>query len=782
MTVLNKKQMSEEDIKLNYITPAIQPGWSGHITMETKITDGRINIKGNMVARSKPKFADYLLYLNGGKPIAVVEAKDNNHSVSFGLQQAITYAQMMDIPFAYSSNGDAFYEHDFLTGKERQIPLDQFPTQEELFERFYAEVNGGSGYSEAEKKVVDQPYYSSQNTYPPRYYQRNAVNRTVEAIARGQQRLLLVMATGTGKTYTAFQIVYRLLRSDIKKRILYLADRNILVDQSILQDFAPLEKTIYKVDFSDKDCLNKISSHEVNFALYHQMVGQNDEEHFRQIPAGYFDLIIVDECHRGSAKEDSNWRKVLEYFSTATQIGMTATPKESEKVSNIDYFGDPVYTYSLKQGIEDGFLAPFKVINVTLDISDGWRPYKGQTDLYGNEIPDRIYNNRDFDYPNGVILEDRINEVANEITEYLKSPDRMPKTIVFCATEDAAERMRIALVNLNNDMVEKNPDYVVRITGSDVYGKSKLDYFISVSSEYPVIATTSELLSTGADCKMTKFIVLDKYIESMTTFKQIIGRGTRIREKEGKTHFAVMDFRGVTKLFADPEWDGPIEQDEHFHHGGTENHPPKPPYDPTDPIEPVEKLGVPIVDKGGCQVKIINKTVSVYDANGRLLRQEDIIDYTRTNIKGEYASLSDFIRKWKSSDKKEEIRKALAEMGIDLEALKKDQNMTDVDDFDFICYVAYGQKPLTRAERANNVKKRDFFSKYSGDARAVLEILLDKYMNQGITEVEDIKVLSLADFEKYGKPAKIVKLFGGKVQYEQAVKELEENIYGIEVG
>ena len=814
MPVLSKKQMSEEDIKLNYITPAIKTGWPDHITMETKITDGRINIKGNMVARSKPKFADYLLYLNGGKPIAVVEAKDNNHSVSFGLQQAMTYAMMQDLPFAYSSNGDAFYEHDFLTGQERQISIDEFPTQEELLERYYTEskkdtdidnaraslktnlefledtgftekdIDGfykGIGIDEKVEKILSQPYYSSQNTYPPRYYQRNAINRTVEAIARGQQRLLLVMATGTGKTYTAFQIVYRLLRSDIKKRILYLADRNILVDQSILQDFAPLEKTIYKVDFSDKDCLNKISSHEVNFALYHQMVGQNDEEHFRQIPAGYFDLIIVDECHRGSAKEDSNWRKVLEYFSTATQIGMTATPKESEKVSNIDYFGDPVYTYSLKQGIEDGFLAPFKVINVTLDISDGWRPYKGQTDLYGNEIPDRIYNNRDFDYPNGVILEDRINEVANEITEYLKSTDRMQKTIVFCATEDAAERMRIALVNLNADMVAENPDYIVRITGSDTYGKSKLDYFISVSSEYPVIATTSELLSTGADCKMTKFIVLDKYIESMTTFKQIIGRGTRIREKEGKTHFAVMDFRGVTKLFADPEWDGPIEQDEHFHHGGMETHPPKPPYNGDDPIDPPENLGVPIVDKDGCQVKIINKTVSVYDAHGRLLRQEDIIDYTRTNIKGEFASLSDFIRKWKASDKKEEIRKALADMGIDLEALKKDQNMADVDDFDFICYVAYGQKPLTRAERANNVKKRDFFSRYSGDARAVLEILLDKYMNQGITEVEDIKVLSLADFEKYGKPAKIVKLFGGKAEYEQAVRELEESIYEVEV-
>ena len=777
--------MSEEDIKLNYITPAINPEWKDHITMETKITDGRINIRGNMVVRSKPKFADYLLYLNDGKPIAVVEAKDNNHSVSYGLQQAITYAQMLDLPFAYSSNGDGFYEHDFLTGQERQISMDEFPSQSELLARYYKEINGGNGITEAEKKIVEQPYYSSQTTYPPRYYQRNAINRTVEAIARGQQRLLLVMATGTGKTYTAFQIVYRLLKSDTKKRILYLADRNILVDQSILQDFAPLEKTIYKVDFSDKECLNKIASHEVNFALYHQMVGQNDEEHFRQIPSGYFDLIIVDECHRGSAKEYSNWRKVLEYFNTATQIGMTATPKESETVSNIDYFGEPVYTYSLKQGIDDGFLAPFKVINVTLNIGDGWRPYKGQRDIFGNEIEDRIYNNKDYDYPGGVILEDRINEVANEITEYLKATGRMQKTIVFCASEDAAERMRIALVNLNSDMVKENPDYVVRITGSDLYGKSKLDYFISIASEYPVIATTSELLSTGADCKMTKLIVLDKMIESMTTFKQIIGRGTRIREKEGKTHFAVMDFRGVTRLFADPDWDGPIEQDDRFHHAGTDNHT-KPSYsdDPEDVIlvEP-DKKQTPIVNKDGCEVKIINKTVSVYDANGRLLRQEDIIDYTKTNIKGEYASLSEFIRKWKTSDKKQEIKNALAEMGIDLETLKIDQNMTDVDDFDFICYVAYGQKPLTRAERANNVKKRDFFSKYSGDARAVLEILLDKYMNQGITEVEDIRVLSLADFEKYGKPAKIVKLFGGKVQYEQAVRELESSIYDeVEIG
>lgn len=781
MLVLNKKQMSEEDIKLNYITPAIQPKWDEHITMETKITDGRISLKGNMAVRGKPKYADYMLYLNDGKPIAVVEAKDNNHSVSHGLQQAMSYAQMMDIPFAYSSNGDAFVEHDFLTGKEKQIDLDKFPTQEELKARFYGEVHDGNGLTDPEKKIIDQPYYSSQSTYPPRYYQRNAINRTVEAIARGQQRLLLVMATGTGKTYTAFQIVYRLLRSDIKKRILYLADRNILVDQSILQDFAPLEKTIYKVDFSDKDCLKKIASHEVNFALYHQMIGQDDEEHFKNIPAEYFDLIIVDECHRGSAKEDSNWRKVLEYFKTATQIGMTATPKESETVSNIDYFGEPVYTYSLKQGIEDGFLAPFKVINVTIDVGDGWRPYKGQRDINGNEIEDRIYNNRDYDYPGGVILEDRINEVAYEITEYLKATGRMQKTIVFCATEDAAERMRMALVNLNSDMVAENPDYIVRITGSDVYGKSKIGYFISVSSEYPVIATTSELLSTGADCKMTKLIVLDRYIESMTLFKQIIGRGTRIRENEGKLSFAVMDFRGVTKLFADPDWDGPIEQDDNFHHPGTGPHPPKPPYGGDPPIDPPEKLGVPIVDKDGCRVKIINKTVSVYDVNGKLLRQEDIIDYTKTNIKGQYASLHDFIRKWRASERKEEIRLTLEGMGIDIDVLKKDKNMENVDDFDFICHVAYDQKPLTRAERANNVKKRDFFSKYSGDARKVLEILLDKYMNEGIGEVEDIEVLKLSDFAEYGKPAKIVKLFGGRDEYEQAIRELEEEIYDTEL-
>ena len=535
-----KQNMTEEDIKLQFITPAITAKWpTNRITMETKITDGKINLRGNLVSRQKPKKADYVLYINENNPIAIVEAKDNKHTVSHGLQQAMTYAQMMGIPFAYSSNGDAFMEHDFLTGMERQIPMNQFPSPDELYGRYKLGANNGSGLSAAEELVIQQPYYTSQNTYSPRYYQRNAINRTVSAIAKGQDRILLVMATGTGKTYTAFQIVYRLLKSGLKKKVLYLADRNILVDQSIQQDFAPLEKTIHKINFAKDDPLT-ITSHEVYFSLYQQLAGsdeveceENSEETVERFASlfnrDFFDLVIVDECHRGSAKKDSNWRKILEYFSSATQIGMTATPKENRYVSNIYYFGEPVYTYSLKEGIEDGFLAPFKVINITTDIGEGWRPYKGQRDINGVLIEDRIYNNSDYDY--NIIIEDRIQQVAAEITKYLKVTDRMAKTIVFCATEDAAERMRIALTNLNSDMCQQNPDYVVRITGSDTYGKSKLDYFISVSAKYPVIATTSKLLSTGADCKMTKLIVLDEMIGSMTEFKQIIGRGTRLREK-----------------------------------------------------------------------------------------------------------------------------------------------------------------------------------------------------------------------------------------------------------
>lgn len=788
--IIDKKQMTEEDIKLNFITPALQKHWSGRITMETRITDGRVNIRGNLVAREKPKKADYVLWLNRGKPIAVVEAKDNNHSVSYGLQQAITYAQMLDVPFAYSSNGDGFREHDFLTGKERDLALDEFPTPQELTARFEADSNDGQGLSEDEKVIINQPYYSSQNTYDPRYYQRNAVNRTVEAIARGQQRLLLVMATGTGKTYTAFQIVYRLLKSGLKKKVLYLADRNILVDQSIQQDFAPLEKTIHKINFAKDDPVT-ITSHEVYFSLYQQLAGNEDKEsdesdeeavsRFTKLfKPDFFDLIIVDECHRGSAKKDSNWRKILEYFSSATQIGMTATPKETKYISNIDYFGEPVYTYSLREGIDDGFLAPFRVINIKTNIGEGWRPYRGQVDKYGNEIEDRIYTNSDFDY--NIILEDRIYEVAREITEYLKSTDRMQKTIVFCANEAHAQNMRDALADLNSDMCKENPDYVVRITGSDVYGKSKLDYFISVSAPYPVIATTSKLLSTGADCKMTKLIVLDEMISSMTEFKQIIGRGTRLREKEGKSHFVVMDFRNVTRLFSDPDWDGPIEIVDGYNPKGGKK--PKDGEDeggtgPDTPVEPPVPKVKPIVDESGCQVEVIGKYVAVYDADGKLLRQESIVDYTKSNILGTYASLDNFILKWTTEQKKKVISELLEEKGIDLEQMKADQGMSDVDDFDFICHVAFDQKPLTRRERAENVKKRDFLSKYSGVAREILEALLDKYMNTGIYEIEKTEILQLDPFKKYGKPAKIAKYFGGKAGYLKALKELEEEIYKV---
>lgn len=775
-TVLPKSKMSEEDVKLQYITPAITSKWDrSKITMETQVTDGKINLKGNFVFREKPKRADYILYLNANNPIAIIEAKDNKHSISHGLQQAMTYAKMLDLPFAYSSNGDGFAEHDFLTGKERQLKMDEFPTEVELVSRFKEE----SGMTPTQEAVIEQPYYSSQNTYPPRYYQRIAINRTVDAIARGQNRLLLVMATGTGKTYTAFQIVYRMLQSGLKRKILYLADRNILVDQSIQQDFAPLEKVIHKINVS-KDDKSTITSHEVYFSLYQQLVGDDDKEHFSELfTPDFFDLIIVDECHRGSAKEESRWRRILEYFSSATQIGMTATPKETKYISNLSYFGEPIYMYSLKEGIEDGFLAPFKVINIMTDIGDGWRPRKGQRDIYGNEIEDRIYTNSDYDY--NIIIEDRIQQVAAEITRYLKSTDRMAKTIVFCATEDAAERMRQVLVNLNSDMVKENPDYVVRITGSDDYGKKKLDYFISVSAPYPVIATTSKLLSTGADCKMTKLIVLDEMIGSMTEFKQIIGRGTRLREKEGKTHFVVMDFRNVTRLFADPDWDGPIMTDPGFTPGGQTTPPTPGPDDPPVPIDPPgPKNPKPIVSRDGCKVEIIHKTVSVYDANGKLLRQESIVDYTKENIRGEYASLDNFIRQWSKEEKKEKIREMLLERGIDLELMKSEQNMSDMDDFDFICHVAFDKKPLTRRERANNVKKKDFLSKYSGIAREVLESLLDKYMNTGIYEIEKTEILKLDPFQKLGKPAKIAGYFGGKAGYMQAVKELEEAIYADE--
>lgn len=765
-----KSLLSEEDIKRCYITPALERVWPAcDIRMEKPITDGRVNIRGNMEMRERPKFADYVLYTHAGYPLAIVEAKDNKHNVSFGIQQAKTYAQMMDIKFAYSSNGDAFAEYDFLTGVEREFPLDEFPSQEMLAARLKEEAH----LTQQEIKVIEQPFYVSEDTYAPRYYQQVAVDRALGAIARGQQRILLVMATGTGKTYTAFQIIYRLRKAGLKKKILYLADRNILVDQSIQQDFRPLANVIHKVNYAADD-RTTITAYEVYFSLYQQLFGENDEERFRELfDPGFFDLIVIDECHRGSAKADGRWRRILDYFQDATQIGMTATPKETSYVSNIDYFGAPVYTYSLKQGIDDGFLAPFRVINVHLNIGEGWRPRKGQRDFFGNEIEDRIYNNTDYDYH--IVLEDRIREVAAHITRYLRQTDRMAKTIVFCADEAAAERMRQELTKQNADMMKQYPNYVVRITGSDTYGKSQLSYFISVSSSVPVIATTSQLLSTGVDCKMVKLIVLDENITSMTMFKQIIGRGTRLRYDEGKRSFVIMDFRGVTRLFADPDWDGPVIEDPDYGKGkggtttgtggsgnGGNGGGPSP---------------KPFVRADGCKVYTVQETVSVYDAGGKLLKQENIINYTKENILGQFGDLHAFIQQWNSAKKKRAIADALAVHGVDLDKLKQAMKMDDVDDFDFICHVAYDQKPLTRRERAEGVKKRDFLSRYSGAAREVLETLLDSYMNLGIKDIEQMDVLKLKDFQKFGKPARIAKLFNGKQGYEEAVRALENELY-----
>ena len=828
--IFDIKDMTEEDIKLQYITPALTSKWDiKKITMETSplnnFTDGKVRIKGNIPSRDKGKRCDYVLWYNKGTPLAIVEAKDNNHSSSFGMQQAISYGIMMNVPFVYTSNGDSFFEHDFTTGLEKEFPLSEFPTAEELFNRWknvdaekivevenrmqYA-IDGNTKIYDVplcfEEKLMNTPFYSGADCYPPRYYQRNAVNRTLEAIAKQQTRILIAMATGTGKTYTAFQLVWRLIESGTKKKVLYLADRNNLVDQSIQQDFKPLEKVIHKINFQKED-KSKISAYQVYFALYQQLdsakhKGEEVEETEEEIEAevskykeyfdsDFFDLIIVDECHRGSAKADSRWRKILDYFTGATQIGMTATPKETKYVSNIDYFGEPVYQYSLKQGIEDGFLAPFKVINVHTNIDDGWRPKKGQKDIHGNEIEDREYNLADYDY--NIIIQDRIDEVANEITKYLKETDRMSKTIVFCPTEDAADRMRIALNNLNTDMVLRDnqgnvkEQYVVRITGSDKYGKDKLDYFISVGEKYPVIATTSKLLSTGSDCKMVKLIVIDELINSMTEFKQIIGRGTRLRYSEGKTHFTIMDFRRVSRLFADPDWDGEIEQDDEFGKptggddgGNTDNGGNKPGNGNGgdgpggDPISP--KV-VQIVGTGDVNIKVLQRLVSIYDTDGKLLKQESIEDYTKESIIGTYQTLDNFIQTWNEEQKKEVIRNMLKDKGIDLELIKQDQNMTDVDDFDFICHIAFNQKPLTRRERVNNVKKRDIFGKYGEAAKEVINALLDKYAELGIYDIESTEILKQNPFTKYGKPARIAALFGGNDKYRQAIRELEAEIY-----
>ena len=826
--IFSMQDMTEEDIKLQYITPALTAKWDvKKITMETSplnnFTDGKVRIKGNVATRDKGKRCDYVLWYNKGTPLAIVEAKDNNHSASFGMQQAISYGIMMNVPFVYTSNGDSFFEHDFTTGLERELSLSEFPTADELYARWkgvdseaIVDVEKRVQYSIDGKKknyavplcfeetLLNTPFYSGADCYPPRYYQRNAVNRTLEAISKHQSRILIAMATGTGKTYTAFQIVWRLIESGIKKKVLYLADRNNLVDQTINGDFKPLEKVIHKINFQKED-KSKISAYQVYFALYQQLdsarhKSEEEEETDEEIDLevskykeyfspDFFDLIIVDECHRGSAKADSRWRKILEYFSCTDQIGMTATPKETKYISNIDYFGEPVYSYSLKQGIEDGFLAPFKVINIHTSIDECWRPKQGQKDIYGNEIEDREYNLSDYDY--NIIIQDRINEVALEITKFLKETDRMSKTIVFCPTEDAADRMRIALNNLNTDMILRDKQgnvkeqYVVRITGSDKYGKEKLDYFISVSEKYPVIATTSKLLSTGSDCKMVKLIVIDELINSMTEFKQIIGRGTRLRYDDGKTHFTIMDFRRVSRLFADPEWDGDIEQnldwppESKSDNDGGEKSDNGDDKDDEGSVTPPDHNPKPIVGKGDVTVQILQRVVSIYDTNGKLLKQESIEDYTKESIISTYQTLENFIQTWNEEQKKEVIRNMLKEHGIDLELVKKEQNMTDVDDFDFICHIAFNQKPLTRRERAENVKKRDIFWKYGEAAKEVINALLDKYAELGIYDIESTEILKQNPFTKFGKPARIAALFGGNDKYRAALRELEMELYKV---
>ncbi len=772
--LMKKHEMTEEDIKLQFITPAIEnAGWDKfkQIKLEYNFTDGRVIVRGNVTARGKRKRTDYLLFYKPNLPLAIVEAKDNTHSVGAGMQQGIEYALVLDVPFVYSSNGDGFLEHDMKTGIEREIPLEQFPSPEELWNRY----TGNEHITAEQAALITEPYYYQLGEKTPRYYQRIAINRTIDAIARGQNRILLVMATGTGKTYTAFQIIHRLWKSGRKKKILFLADRNILVDQTMQQDFKPFAKVMTKIEGRKLD-----SSYELYLSLYQQLAGDENEEPFRAFTPDFFDLIVIDECHRGSAKEESRWRRILEYFSCATQIGMTATPKETKEVSNISYFGAPIYTYSLKQGIDDGFLAPYKVVRVGLDKDlEGWRPLAGQHDIYGYEIDDREYNSKDYD--KNLIIDDRTIAVAKRVTRFLRENDRFAKTIVFCVDIDHAERMRQALVNENADLVAENPKYVMRITGDNAEGKAQLDYFIAEDSKYPVIVTTSKLMTTGVDCKTCRLIVLDNNINSMTEFKQIIGRGTRLKPEYGKEYFTIMDFRNACRLFADPDFDGePISIIDDG--GDTPVDPPivdtpdnpggeKPGGGIVDPPEPRHKFRV-----RGVEVTILNERVQYYDKDGKLIT-ESVTDYSRKNILGEYATLDSFLRAWNSDRRKQAIIDELQERGVLLEALRGAAGGRDVDDFDLICHIAYDKAPLTKAERANNVKKRGYLYKFSGLAQEVLAALLEKYMNEGITELDSIEILSNDPFRKFGNPMKIARLFGGKAGYMDAVRELQKEIY-----
>lgn len=789
---MNKKQLSERDICTKFITPAIEKaGWNikKQIREEVSFTDGRIIVQGKVHTRGKQKRADYILYYKPNVPIAIVEAKDNKHKVGDGMQQALEYAEILHIPFVFTSNGDSFVFHDKTLNSgeiEKEITLEDFPSPNELWNKYlsFKEIDRPDA-----PEIVEQDYYVDVSGMSPRYYQQNAVNRTVEAIAKNKDRVLLVMATGTGKTYTAFNIIWRLWKAGVKKRILFLADRNALLTQTKNGDFSPFGNDIMHIIKNRK--IDK--SYQIYFALYQGLTGNEEWKNaYKEFSPDFFDMVVIDECHRGSASEASAWREVLDYFSSATQIGMTATPKETKDISNIAYFGEPVYTYSLKQGIEDGFLAPYKVIRITTTVDEGWRPSAGLRDKYGNEITDRIYNLKDYDRK--LAIDERTQLVAQKVTEYLKATDRFAKTIVFCVDIDHANRMRMALINENADLVAKHPNYVVKITGDDEVGKHELDNFTDVEERIPVIATTSKMLTTGIDTKMVKIVVLEANIGSMTEFKQIIGRGTRIRETDGKVYFSIIDFRKATNLFADPDFDGdpvqiyepepgdPVVPPEDNEPDGPTNDmpddpgsndtPPAPPDVGFDDEEETEPLKFYV---NNIPVSVAHERVQYYGKDGKLIT-ESLKDYTKKNIANEFASLDSFIQKWRRSDKKEELLAELAEQGILLEALREEVGK-DMDAFDLICHVAFDQPALTRKERANNVRKRNYFGKYSEKAQEVLSSLLQKYEDEGIVSIEKGAVLEVKPLNEIGSPVELVRAFGKKKDFEQAIKELENELY-----
>jgi type I restriction enzyme R subunit len=785
---MNKKDLSESDIKAKFITPSIlKSGWDEQTQLGREIffTDGRIYVKGKLTARGKRKFADYILFYKPNVPIAIIEAKDNKHSVKSGIQQALGYANTLDIPCVFSSNGDGFYFHDKTATDgeiEKELTLDEFPSPEILWQK-YKKYKGIE--TEEVEEIAKQEYFQDGSGRSPRYYQQIAVNRTIEAVAKGQDRIILVMATGTGKTYTAFQIIYRLWKSGAKKRILFLADRTALIDQTARGDFRHFKDALTIIKKKQID-----TAYNIYLALYQGLSDSQGADTYKQFSPDFFDLIIIDECHRGSAKEDSKWREILAYFDKATHIGLTATPKETEEVSNIDYFGEPIYTYSLKQGIDDGFLAPYKVVKVTLDIdAEGWRPTQGFVDKSGNPVEDRIYNRTDFD--KNIVVDERRKLVAKKITEFLKGYDRFAKSIVFCIDIEHAEGMRSALANANADLFAQNNKYVMQITGDNEEGKRELDSFINPSEPYPVIATTSKLMTTGVDAQTCKLIVLDSNIGSMTEFKQIIGRGTRINEEYGKTYFTIMDFRNVTNLFADPDFDGDpvmikqVGEDDDL--SGAEDETTE---EVITDILDGEEVEFPDIEGGGeieedtrrekirvdgVQVKIVNERVQYLGNDGKIIT-ESLKDYTKNSVTKQYQSLEKFLNSWNNSEKKEAIIKELEEQGIFFDALK-DEVGKEFDPFDLICHVAFEAKPLTRKERANNVKKRNYFTKYGDKAQTVLNSLLDKYAEDGLLTIESTEVLKLDPLNKLGTPMELIKAFGSKKVYLQALKELETELY-----